>query len=427
MRSLRRLRNKRRIRFGEREKIAAGLDVRQRKGMKKIPLFRTSVLLRLFLPVLVTLLAPAPAGAQGSSLPPAVAKALSQAGIPESAVGIYVQEIGADRPLVAVGAERAMNPASTIKLLTTYAALELLGPAYFWQTEAYAAGTLSQDVLTGDLVLKGYGDPKLTLENFWLLLRDLRGRGLREIRGDLVLDRSYFATGTYDPAQFDEQPTRPYNTGPDALLVNFKAVRLQFVPDAEARTVRIVMEPALPQVQIVNQLVLDSAPCGDWVTRLKLDAQGAANAARFQFAGHYARDCGERARNFSVLSHQQYVLALFTQLWRELGGVFAGGVREGAGTRDARLIASLQSPALAEIVRDINKYSNNVMARQLFLTLAAELVGTPAKAENATLAIRQWLTLKNIRAPELVLENGSGLSRDERISAGNMAAILQAA
>jgi D-alanyl-D-alanine carboxypeptidase/D-alanyl-D-alanine-endopeptidase (penicillin-binding protein 4) len=369
----------------------------------------------------------APAALAQTALPAPVAKALAQAQIPESAAAFYVHEIGAERPLVAAGAERAMNPASTIKLLTTYAGLELLGPAYVWQTEVYASGPLNQEVLAGDLVLKGYGDPKLTLENFWLLLRDLRARGVREIRGDLVLDRSHFSVSDSDPARFDDQPTRPYNTSPDALLVNYKSIRLQFVPDVEARTVRIVTEPSLPQIQIANQLVLDAAPCGDWVARMKVEPQGGANSARLQFAGHYSRDCGERARHFSVLSHQNYVHALFVQLWRELGGTFAGGVRDGSAPPEAKRIASLQSPALSEIVRDINKYSNNVMARHLYLTLGAVGGGPPATPDKANRAIRQWLAGKGLNAPELVLENGSGLSRTERISAGSLGQLLLAA
>jgi serine-type D-Ala-D-Ala carboxypeptidase/endopeptidase (penicillin-binding protein 4) len=370
---------------------------------------------------------PVSAVAEQSALPVPIAKALAQSGISESAASFYVHEIGAEQPLVSVGAERAMNPASVIKLLTTYAALELLGPAYAWTTEAYAAGKLNEDVLAGDLVLKGYGDPKLTLENFWLLLRDLRGRGLREIRGDLVLDRSYFALTDVDPGRFDDQPTRPYNTAPDALLVNFKSIRVNFLADPEARAVRLVPEPSLPQVQLVNQLALDSAPCGDWVSRLKLDAQGAANTARLAFAGYYSRDCGERSRHFSVLNHQQYVLGLFTQLWREQGGHFSGGVRDGSAPPGARLMASLQSPTLAEIVRDINKFSNNVMARQVFLTLGAASLGPPATAEKAGRAIRQWLAGKGLKFPELVLENGSGLSRVERITAANLGELLLAA
>lgn len=362
-----------------------------------------------------------------ATLPEPVARALAQAAIPESAAAFYVHEIGAGRPVLAAGAERALNPASSIKLLTTYAALELLGPAYRWVTEAYAAGALSQEVLAGDLVIKGHGNPKMTLENFWLLLRNLRGRGLREIRGDLVLDRSYFAAEEFDPARFDDRPTRPYNTGPDALLVNFKAVRLQFIPDAETRSVRIVPEPALPQVQIVNNLRLEAGPCGDWVRKLKTDAQGSATAARLAFNGSFAAGCGERTRNFSVLGHNQYVLGLFRELWRELGGTFSGAVRDGTAGSGARLIASIESPALAEVVRDMNKFSNNVMARQLFLTLGAAGAGAPASADKASGVIRQWLAGKGLSFPELVLENGSGLSRIERISARNLGRLLLAA
>jgi D-alanyl-D-alanine carboxypeptidase/D-alanyl-D-alanine-endopeptidase (penicillin-binding protein 4) len=355
-------------------------------------------------------------------------RALARAGIPEGAAALYVHEVGAARPVLAANADRAMNPASTIKLLTTYAALELLGPAYSWATEAYAAGALKDGVLAGDLVLRGQGDPKMTLENFWLLLRGLRARGLREIRGDLVIDRSYFGAAPFDPARFDEQPTRPYNTGPDALLVNFKAVRLQFLPDLETRTVRIVAEPQLPQVQVVNNLVYDATGlCGDWVGKLKLEPQGNADSARLVFNGVYPANCGERVRNFSVLGHAQYVLALFRELWRDLGGTLAGTVRNGAVPPDARLITTLQSPALSEVVRDINKYSNNVMARQLYLTLGAVGAGAPAAPEKSDRVIRQWLAGKGLSFPELALENGSGLSRAERNTARSLGELLLAA
>ena len=376
--------------------------------------------------VLVAALAYAtPLAAQGTTLPPPVAQALAQAGIPESAVGAYAHELGAAEPFLAVGAERSLNPASVMKIVTTYAGLELLGPAFVWPTEVYAAGTLQQEVLTGDLILKGYGDPKLTIENFWLLLKNLRSRGVREIRGDLVLDRRYFSGGeTYDPARFDEQPTRPYNTGPDALLVNYKAIRLQFIPEAETRSVRITLEPVLPQVAIVNNLKLDLGACGDWVGRLKLDTQGNSQQARLAFNGSYAASCGERARYFSVLGHQQYIHSLFQELWREMGGTFAGGVREGAAAAGTRPLAVVPSQSMSEIVRDINKFSNNVMARQLFLTLGAVGGGAPATADKASRTIRQWLAQKGVAAPELVLENGSGLSRIERISAASMGQLL---
>lgn len=377
------------------------------------------------LAVLLTCLAlPALAQDPLTRLPPAVAQALAAAGLPESSTGIFVQEAQAARPVLSYGDERALNPASTIKLLTTFAALDLLGPAYQWTTEVYTDGVWRGDTLDGNLILKGSGDPRLTLENFWLMLRDLRGRGVREIRGDLVLDRSYFARQESDPAGFDNEPTRPYNTAPDALLVNFKAVRLQFIPDMERRGLKITAEPALPQVQILNNVILDNEPCDDWVGRLKLTALGDATSARLLFAGNYSVACGEKERNYSILGHPQYVHGLFGLLWRELGGTFAGGVRDGETPAGARLLLAHQTQSLAEIVRDINKYSNNVMARQLYLALGAIVSGPPASAEKSTRAIKQWLATRRLAFPELTLENGSGLSRSERISAKSLGQLL---
>jgi serine-type D-Ala-D-Ala carboxypeptidase/endopeptidase (penicillin-binding protein 4) len=379
-----------------------------------------------FRTLLVALLCLLPVTAQAqlpTPLPEAVSRALAQAGIPEAAIGVYVHEIGAEQPVLSVGAERSLNPASSMKIVTTYAGLELLGPAYVWNTDALIDGTLQGDVLNGNLYLRGGGDPKLTLENFWLLLRNLRARGIREIRGDLVLDRRLFAEEAADPGQFDDQPTRPYNTAPSALLVNFKAVTLQFIPDAATRTLRIVAEPALPQLQISNNLKLTDGACGDWLARIKVDTQGNADGARLSFSGGYALDCGERQRSFSVMGHRQYTGALFAMLWRELGGSFSGQVRDGAVPDNARVAGNARSLSLSEIVRDVNKYSNNVMARQLFLSLA-QGGNTPATTAAAGNAVKQWLALKGISAPELVLENGSGLSRIERISTRNLGAVL---
>ena len=358
-----------------------------------------------------------------TALPEPVARALAQAGIPESAIGVYVHEIGTGEPVLAIGAERALNPASSMKLVTTYAGLEILGPAYTWNTDMFSDGAIAQDVLTGNLYLKGSGDPKLTLENFWLLLRSLRARGVREIRGDLVLDRRLFGEESFDPAGFDDQPTRPYNTGPSALLVNFKAVTLQFIPDAATRSVRITVEPPLPQVQVTNNLKFAEGACGDWVGRLRHDSQGNADGARLTFNGTYSADCGERMRSYSVLGHRQYIGALFNYLWREMGGVFTGQVRDGASPAQARPLATARSPSMSEVVRDVNKYSNNVMARQLFLTLGIN-GAAPATTGSAANGVKQWLALKGLAVPELVLENGSGLSRIERISARNLGVIL---
>ena len=367
------------------------------------------------------------AGAQSlppPALPPAVEQALKRAHIPLSSVAAYVQGVDAAKPDLAYNAGQAMNPASTIKLLTTYAALELLGPAYTWKTEVYAAGNLQGDVLQGDLVLKGYGDPKLTLERFWLLLRKLRALGVREIRGDLVLDRSYFEAAEYDPAKFDAEPLRAYNVGPDALLLNFKAVRFLFVPDAERKIVTVIPEPRPAGLEFTASVRATDGACGDWRAGIKADFQSNGGSARASFSGSMPASCGERYWNVSLLAQPNYVYGVFRQLWEELGGTLSGRGREGATPAEARLLATSESASNAELVRDINKFSNNVMARQLFLTLSAEMLKTPARSDRSAQVVQSWLTEKKLVFPELVLENGSGLSRQERISAEHMGRLL---
>jgi serine-type D-Ala-D-Ala carboxypeptidase/endopeptidase (penicillin-binding protein 4) len=364
------------------------------------------------------------AGREPGRLPPAVRSTLSAAGIPPGSVALYVQEVGARAPALAHNASQPMNPASTIKLVTTYAALELLGPSFTWKTEAYAGGPIRGDVLEGDLLLRGKGDPKLTLENFWLLLRSLRERGLREIRGDLVLDRSYFEPAEHDPGKFDSEPARAYNVGPDALLVNFKAIRFHFLPDADGRSVQVIPEPRPSQLEVHASVALADGPCNDWRARLKAEFESNDASARALFSGSYPRACGENTWNVALLSHPSYVWGVFRELWEELGGSFRGGVRDGTVPAGARLLYAAESPPLSEVVRDINKFSNNVMARQVFLTLSAEKLALPASEKRSEDVIRAWLGGKGLPANELSLENGAGLSRSDRVSAATLGRLL---
>ncbi len=358
----------------------------------------------------------APAGA--ADLPAPVLQRLHAIGLPPSSVGVVVQEVGASAPSLSANADASMNPASVMKLVTTFAALELLGPAYRWKTEVYLDGD--------NLVLRGYGDPKLNYESFSMLLRALRGRGLREIRGDVLLDRSYF--GPVADGRIDDDTFRPYNVAPDALLVNFKSLRFSFLPEPERGAVRVFAEPALPGLEIVNTLKIVERGCPEGrAFRDLIQAAFQSKPPRASFTGSYPAACGERDLNVALYVSEDYLAGMIRQLWAEMGGSWSGTVREGAASPAARLLYVHDSAPLGVIVRDINKFSNNVMARQLYLTLAAEAGGAPARPENALRAVRQWLVIKKISAPELVIENGSGLSRIERISAASLAALLQAA
>lgn len=357
--------------------------------------------------------------AQG--LPQGVSQALAAAKVPADAVAVVVQPLDASRPVLSHNAGRAMNPASVMKLLTTYAALEILGPAATWQTGAWAESLPdAEGRLAGSLYLKGSGDPKLGLEQFWLLLRQLQVRGVRHIDGDLVLDRSVFDLPPFDPAAFDNRPMRAYNVGPDGLLVDYRALRFTLRPEGDV--VRFWSETPSEGLQVEARITPEPGPCSGWRDRLSIQR----SPGRLEITGPYPLQCGEQSLLLAPLEAEEHVERLFRSLWRELGGSLQGRVRSGITPPQARLLTSRESPPVAEIVRDVNKWSNNVMARQLFLTLGHG-EGVPSSTARARERLGRWLAAKGLDFPELVLENGAGLSRIERISAANLNRLLLAA
>nr|WP_231879314.1 D-alanyl-D-alanine carboxypeptidase/D-alanyl-D-alanine-endopeptidase [Collimonas arenae] len=371
------------------------------------------------------MLANAQAQDVSASLPAPFSKALQQAGISAQSVGVYVQEVDGDgRVLASANAGVPFNPASTMKLLTTDAALELLGPTYRWKTQAYADGNQIGSTLQGDLIFKGNGDPKLVLENFWLFLRQIRAKGIRDIRGNVLLDRSTFDQNAYDPSEFDGDPMKPYNVGPDALLLNYKTLTFQFMPDQDKRQVSVVIDPPMSGYAVTSPR-LGKGGCDDWQGKLQasVDADGAS------FNGALPASCGEKTWyvNPYKMSSTQYFGAVFRQMWTDLGGSFSGSVKNGVVPPTARLVTEWSSVTLPEVIRDINKYSNNVMARQVLLTIAADILKLPATPERGARAIQSWLAGKGIDATGLVIENGSGLSRNERVSAKTMGRMMTAA
>ena len=406
-------------------------------------LARTSAqrLARGCIPVLLAL--PALLHAQG--LPAEFDAALARAKVPRDAVAVLVQDTAGTTARINHRSTVPMNPASVLKLVTTFAALDMLGPAFTWTTPVYVDGPIQNGVLQGSLYIKGQGDPKLVLERMWLLLRRLQGAGIRQIQGDVVLDRSALEVPEADPSQFDGEPLRPYNASPDALLLNYKAVVMTFTPLATSAQALVQFDPPLHGVQMQSTVPLSqAADCGDYRAALKADF---SDASRIRFAGSYAAACGEKTWPLAYADPKSYSLRALQGMWLEMGGKLQGTVRFGnvpAALLAARPLLESQSPALADIVRDINKYSNNVMAQQLFLTLGRLPGSTPAASggvgpgpgmaswPNGNFAaaretVTRWWKERIGPDDVPVLDNGSGLSRNERISAAALNRLLQQA
>ena len=363
------------------------------------------------------------------ALPPEVAAAMDRARVPREALSAVVQELGRNgTPRLSWQAQAAVNPASLMKLFTTYAALDLLGPAWAWVTPVWLQGALpsgGSGVFEGDVVIKGSGDPKLVIERVWLLLRRLQQLGVREIRGDIVLDRSAFEVPEQNPADFDGEALRPYNVRADALLLNYKSLSFTFTPDPAHGVAVISTEPALEGVHADARVPLaagvGATQCNDWRSALQGDF---SDPQRLRFKGIYSPACGEQQWPVAYADPARYNARLLAGLWAEMGGKLTGSVRDGTAPATPPTF-ELASPPLAEVIRDINKYSNNVMAQQLFLTLALTQrgLGTP---DGAREVLRGWLAARYGDASRAaVIDNGSGLSRDTRISAALLARLLQ--
>jgi serine-type D-Ala-D-Ala carboxypeptidase/endopeptidase (penicillin-binding protein 4) len=364
--------------------------------------------------------------AAANVLAPEIEQALQRERVPLDAVSVLIQEAGSGTTRLTLNAGKAVNPASLAKLLTTYAALDQLGPAFTWKTPVWLAGRLNNGVLEGNVHIQGRGDPKLTLERLWLLVQRLRQMGVNEIRGDIVLDQSAFDVPEASLAEFDNEPLRPYNVRARALLLNLHAVLYTFTPDAAAGVARVSAEPALMGLQVDATVPLAPGPCNDWRGALKATP---GDADRMRFGGSYAAACGERVWPLAYPDPKLYAARLLATLWRDAGGRLSGSVREGPAPEGLKPAFEIASPALAEVVRDINKYSNNVMAQQLLLTLALQQPGAlRATPEAGREALRQWLSQRLGESLEgVAIDNGSGLSRQTRVSAALLARVLQAA
>lgn len=345
--------------------------------------------------------------------------------IPSDTFSVYVREAGAREPLLAVNPDTPFNPASVIKIIPTLAALELLGPAYRWKTEVHVLGDIKSGVLHGDILFKGYGDPYLVTGEFRKLLEELRRRGIREITGDLLIDDSWFSVAYEDPGAFDNDPYRTYNVLPNAFLVNFKAVYFHFYPAANGRNVTVHPDPELYGLEIDNRLRLRKRYCGGFQRGVAVSVPDAKTAGRIIFSGRFPTGCSHYVLSRSVLTHDTYAFGMFKSLWQQLGGSIGGQVRAAEAPPADEAFLVWRSKPLSDIIKLINKFSNNVMSRQLLLTLGAELREAPGTTGKGVRVIDGYLTGLGLDAQSLKIDNGAGLSRETRASAKLLADILE--
>lgn len=374
-------------------------------------------------PSLFFCLALAVQASYADSLPERPRAVLNQQLVPDASVTVVVRDVMTGESLVELNPAVSRPPASTMKLVPTWAALELLGPAYAWKTRAWSDAPVVKGVLKGNLYLQGGGDPMLTIEHWWRFVTDLRQTGLRVIEGDIVIDQTRFAALDERPEDFDGKSWRTYNVLPDPLLVNWQSADFVVRPGDERGTVEVAIQPYPYGLVVKNRVALTSGRCAGRNRRITITNPD-DEMAHVVVTGRLSANCPPQTFRRAVMQPAEYAYGTFVTLWRQQDGEFKGGMLRAPTPPTARLLLTQESQPLAEIVRITNKYSSNVMARTLLLTVAAEASGTPATTAAGEAAIRAMFASRGLEFPDLVIGNGSGLSREARISGDSMARLL---
>ena len=395
-----------------------------------------------------------PAGAAG--FPKDLRIALQKVRVPLSDVGIWVSPVdNVKRPTLAHNPDLAMNPASVMKLVTAFATLDRLGPAYFWTTRLAMDGEIKGNTLNGNLYLIGGGDPVFTHADLWKLFRQLRGLGIERVQGNIVIDDSALRLPAHHPGRFDGQALRPYNAGPSGMLINFNAMRLTFVPEPEAlpaaapalqlvssanaaaapsaaaaaRPPRILIDPPLARIDIDNALESTAGRCAPrWYKKLDATPERTKKGVQqLRLSGKWHDDCGVKDWYVAPVSPRHFTEAVVAGLWSEMGGRLNGRIMHARAPLEAATLFVHTSRPLADVVRDMNKWSNNVIARQLLATLGASESSAPEMVTGGARLARIQLAAAGVDVTGLEIDNGAGLSRTAKITSRGLGQMLHEA
>ncbi len=358
------------------------------------------------------------------NLPEHIQSALDKYNLPDSSISIYVEQIDNKDAVLDWRSDQLINPASTMKVITTYAGLDILGPDYTWNTNFYSESSVVDGIVDGKFYIKGYGDPLLINETLEEAVIAIRDKGIHTIADDLIIDNSYFDLGQSKLALYDDFSMSPYNALPDAANINFGTVEFNIITGKYSSRPNVVMNPQLPGYKMFSRMRLRGGKCGSSYLEPKIELVPHQGNMTVSFSGQYAKRCGNRSFYKVITTPDKLLFAAFKQLWQKHGGKLLGGYQYGVVPESAELIHSLVSEPLINQIAIMNKKSNNVMTRQLFLTLGAEKIGLPGTLDKSRQVIDSWLDKKGFTAENSFIDNGSGLSRKSVLSTKLLSDVL---
>lgn len=354
-----------------------------------------------------------------------IEKAATDAGIPLSAISIVAKETGGES-IMALNADTPRKTGSVMKLLTTYVALKEWGPSFRFHTDLMANPDPSHPG-EWNVALRGGGDMGFQYTDLLSLLKAAKNQGMKYIRGPIVVDNRRFMDENAITSGIDLAPDSVSGIAPYALSVSYSALELNLPANHRGE---LLADPPFRVSHPKRLKNTEQQNCPDnWERGLSLFAHDSSqrHSEYLQLKGEWPSRCAEGVIRRAPLSPNEQLKWSLRLAARQLGLSHHVEVMEGEAPSYSKVSIRYFSRPLANLVVDINKYSNNMAARTLLLNLAAEGGVLPARAQDGAAVIQKWLKTHKMIFPELVIENGAGLSHTEVISANHLADLLIAA
>jgi D-alanyl-D-alanine carboxypeptidase/D-alanyl-D-alanine-endopeptidase (penicillin-binding protein 4) len=317
--------------------------------------------------------------------------------------------------------DEQMIPASNMKIITAAAALSKLKPWYKFSTIVSHTGEKRGDTITGDLVVSGRGDPHLVSEDMWMMANEIRKRGIKQIKGSLVMDDGFFDAEPFPAGWKLSSIHKSYEAPTGALSLNFNTVTVMvYPPDNSSSKPVVAIDPQTPYFTVVNHLSPTSGGRAFVAIRLKPRPGG---GEILEVIGRVRPGKIERVYYRAVTSPVQYFGLTFLEMLQNAGVTVGGGITRGQAAQPLKRIFVHSSRPLLNQVVDMNKFSNNFMAEQLLKTLGAEEISSPGTVGKGISIVEELLRSWGF-SNRFHLSDGSGLSKSNRVTCSLLTDVL---
>jgi D-alanyl-D-alanine carboxypeptidase/D-alanyl-D-alanine-endopeptidase (penicillin-binding protein 4) len=349
--------------------------------------------------------------------------ALRQPALREARIGVLVSEQRSGRVLYERGPDRALIPASNLKILTAIAALSAFGPAHRFVTEVFADALPDAEGSVDVLAIRGGGDPALTSEQYWRLAADLRLLGVRRVRNGLLLDASAFDGERWHPS-WGRTSARAYYGPVAALAANYSAFSATVKAGSQSGDpVRVLLDPPVAYLRLNNRATTGGRKAA---TSLVVDRKLAGHAEEVVVSG-VVRAAGEsKPYNRSVLDPVRYAGSVLRAQLEANGIAVEGEDRLGVVPDSMVSLLEFEGKSLADVVQLFLKYSNNAMAEMIVKALGGRDSGVGSWPAGIA-AVRAELERLGIDIAGLSIVDGSGLSYQNRVTPRTLVSALRVA